>query len=140
MPKSSVKRDPGPAASRLSSGLMDAPTVKTFARPDEVRQFPNGKLELLELGSSTVGRAVLSPGWRWSTSVKPIAKTRSCEAPHLQYHVSGVLRVQMDDGSTFDCNPGDVSLVPPGHDAWVLGDEPVVIVDFQGMLDYARSR
>lgn len=72
--------------------------------------------------------------------MKPIAKTRSCEAPHLQYHVSGTLRVLMDDGTEFDCRPGDVSSLPAGHDAWVVGNEPVIVVDFQGMTDYARSR
>ena len=73
-------------------------------------------------------------------SVQPIAKTKSCEAPHFQYHISGVLRVRMDDGTEFDCKPGDVSLLPSGHDAWTVGDEPAVVVDFQGMIDYATSK
>ena len=72
--------------------------------------------------------------------MKPIAKTRSCEAPHFQYHVAGVLRVRMDDGTEFDCKAGDVSSLAPGHDAWVVGEEPVVVVDFQGMIDYARAK
>jgi len=113
---------------------------KNFARPDEVREFPKGRLELINIGGAMVGRAIFEPGWRWATSVQPMAKTRSCEAPHFQYHVSGVLRVRMDDGTEFDCGPGDVSLLPSGHDAWVVGDEPAVVVDFQGMIDYARSR
>jgi hypothetical protein len=71
--------------------------------------------------------------------VQPIAKTASCEAPHFQYHVAGVLRIRMDDGAEFDCRPGDVSLLPSGHDAWVVGDEAAVVVDFQGMLDYATA-
>lgn len=108
-----------------------------FSSADEVREFPNGRLELVRFGEAVVGRAILQPGWRWSKSVKEIAQTDSCEAPHFQYHVSGVLRIKMDDGTEIDCKPGDVSLVPPGHDAWVVGDEPVVIVDFQGMVDYA---
>jgi hypothetical protein len=110
-----------------------------FEQPAEVREFPKGRLELVNIGGATVGRAVLEPGWKWSTSVKPIAKTKSCEAPHFQYHVAGVLRVRMDDGSEIDCRPGDVSLLASGHDAWVVGDEPVVVVDFQGMIDYAKS-
>jgi hypothetical protein len=113
---------------------------KNFARPDEVREFPKGRLELVSIGGATVGRAIFEPGWRWTTSVQPLVKTRSCEAPHFQYHVSGVLRVRMDDGTEFDCRPGDVSLLPSGHDAWVVGDEPAVVVDFQGMIDYAKSR
>ena len=110
---------------------------KSFDKPDEVREFPLGKLELIKIGNATVGKATFQPGWRWSTSVKPAAKTKSCEAPHFQYHVSGTLRIQMDDGTTFDCKAGDVSNLPMGHDAWVIGNEPVVVVDFQGMLDYA---
>lgn len=112
--------------------------VKSFAKPDEVREFPLGKLELLTVGGTTVGRATLQPGWRWSTSVRPIAQTVTCEAPHFQYHVSGTLRVAMEDGKEFDCKAGEVSLLPVGHDAWVVGDEPVVVVDFQGMFDYAK--
>ncbi|MBD5749250.1 cupin domain-containing protein [Citrobacter freundii] len=117
---------------------MDKAEVKSFGLPDEVREFPHGPLELLDVGGAIVGRAVLEPGWRWSTSVQPIAGTKSCEAPHFQYHVSGVLRVKMDDGSEFDCKPGELSRIPPGHDAWVVGDESVVIVDFQGMVNWAK--
>jgi len=112
---------------------------KNFSQADDVREFPRGKLELITIGGATVGRAVFLPGWRWSTSIKPIANTASCEAPHFQYHVSGVLRILMDDGTEFDCRPGDVSLLPSGHDAWVVGDEPAVVIDFQGMIDYAKS-
>jgi hypothetical protein len=112
---------------------------KSFDTADEMRRFPDGRLELIRIGGAKIGRAIFEPGWRWATSVKPIAKTRTCEAPHFQYHVSGVLRVRLDDGTEFDCKPGDVSLLPPGHDAWVVGHEPAVVVDFQGMLDYARA-
>ena len=112
---------------------------KNFSQTADVREFPRGRLELIEIGGATVGRAVFQPGWRWSTSVKPIAKKASSEAPHFQYHVSGVLRIRMDDGTEFDCKPGDVSLLPSGHDAWVVGDEPAVVIDFQGMIDYAKS-
>ena len=113
--------------------------VKNFQKPDEVREFPKGKLELIKIGNATIGKATFQPGWKWSESVQPMAKTKSCEAPHFQYHVSGVLKVKMDDGSILECRAGDVSLLPNGHDAWVEGKEPVVVVDFQGMLDYARG-
>ena len=113
--------------------------VKTFTAPDEVREFPLGRLELVTVGGVTIGRATFEPGWRWQTSVQPLAGTPSCEAPHFQYHVSGVLRVRMDDGHEFDCGPGDLSLLPSGHDAWVVGHEPAVVVDFQGMADYGRQ-
>ena len=112
--------------------------LKTFAKPEEVRTFPKGKVELIKVGGVTIGRATLEPGWKWSTSVQPLAKTKSCEAPHFQYHVSGVLKVRMDDGTELECKPGDVSLLPSGHDAWVVGKEPAVVVDFQGMTNYAR--
>ena len=118
---------------------MEKAELKATSKPDEVREFPKGRVELIRVGGRTVGRAFLEPGWRWSTSVQPIAKTKSCEAPHFQYHVSGVLRVRMDDGTEFDCKAGDVSFLPAGHDAWVVGNEPVVVVDFQGMVDYAKS-
>ena len=114
--------------------------LKSFMRPDEIRKFPKGRVELIKIGNATLGRAVLEPGWRWSESVQPIAKTKSCEAQHFQYHVSGALKVQMDDGSEFECHAGDVSLLGAGHDAWVVGDEAAVIVDFQGMLDYAKVK
>ena len=113
--------------------------LKSFDRPDEVREFPKGRLELIKVGGATIGRAVFEPGWRWATSIQPIVRTKSCEAPHFQYHVAGVLRIRMDDGAEFDCRPGDVWLLPSGHDAWVIGDEAAVVVDFQGMIDYARG-
>jgi quercetin dioxygenase-like cupin family protein len=113
--------------------------IKSLNAPDEIRTFEKGKLELVNIGGKSIGRAILEPGWRWSTHVKPIVKTKSCEAPHFQYHVSGTLKIVMDNGTEKECRTGDVSLLPPGHDAWVVGDEPVVIVDFQGMVDYAKK-
>ena len=116
---------------------MHKAELKTFA--DEVRTFPQGRLELVTLGGVVVGRAIFEPGWRWATSVQPIAKTKSCQAAHFQYHLAGVLRIRMDDGTEFDCRPGDISLLPSGHDAWVVGDESAVVIDFQGTLEYARA-
>jgi len=113
--------------------------MKSFGKADEIREFPKGKLELIKIGNATIGRATFQPGWKWSESVQPLVKTKSCEAPHFQYHVSGVLMVKMDDGTLLECKPGDVSLLPMGHDAWVVGTEPAVVVDFQGMLDYAKK-
>jgi hypothetical protein len=111
---------------------------KKFMSPDETRTFERGQLDLLEIGGGQVGRLTLQPGWRWSEHVKPIAQTEYCEAPHFQYHVSGTLRVRMVDGSEFDAVPGDVTALPSGHDAWVVGDEPVVIVDWFGASNYAQ--
>jgi hypothetical protein len=111
----------------------------SFDKPSEVRTFPKGRVELVKIGGATVGRAILEPGWRWETCMKSLAKTKSCEAPHFQYHVSGVLMVKMDDGTELECRAGDVSLLPPGHDAWVVGNEAAVVVDFQGMVDWAKG-
>jgi hypothetical protein len=113
--------------------------VKSLNAPEEVRKFDKGKLELVNIGGAAIGRGVFEPGWKWSSSVKPIVNTKSCEAPHFQYHVSGTLRVVMDDGTEMDLKAGDVSLLPSGHDAWVVGNEPVVVVDFQGMADYGKA-
>jgi uncharacterized cupin superfamily protein len=111
---------------------------KSLARPDETRTFDKGKVELVTVNEVTLGRARLQPGWKWSTCVKPLAHTESCEASHLQYHISGRLHVVMDDGSEQEFGPGDVSYIPPGHDAWVVGNEPVEILDISGMRDYAK--
>jgi class 3 adenylate cyclase len=107
---------------------------KSFGDADEVRRFPNGILELVNLGSVTMGRAVLEPGFRWSTSLKPLQGTPSCQIHHLQFLVEGRFHVEMDDGRQADFGPGDVMDVPPGHDAWVVGDEPVVVVDVFGNI------
>ena len=112
---------------------------KNFGKPDEVREFPKGRVELIHIGGAAIGRAVFEPGWRWASSVQPLAGTKSCEAPHFQYHVSGNLGVRMADGTELVVRPGDVVSLPEGHDAWVIGDEPVVIVDWFGASEYAKS-
>jgi len=117
---------------------MNKMQKKTLSQPDERRAFDKGQVDLVSLGGVTFGRATFQPGWKWSTCVKPLAKTQSCQAPHLQYQVSGRLRVVMDDGSEQEFGPGDVGLIPPGHDAWVVGNEPVVAIDISGMVDYAK--
>ena len=117
---------------------MNKMQKKTLAQPDERRAFDKGQIDLVSLGGVTFGRATFQPGWKWSTCVKPLAKTQSCQAPHLQYQVSGRLRVVMDDGSEQEFGPGDVGLIPPGHDAWVVGNEPVVAIDISGMANYAK--
>lgn len=111
---------------------------RSFEEPDETRAFPNGRAEIVKIGGADVGRMVFEPGWRWSHDVKPIAGTESCEAPHFQYHVSGRLAIRMDDGEEFVAQPGDVTSLPRGHDAWVVGDEPAVVVDWYGASAYAK--
>lgn len=112
---------------------------RRFGQADEVRTFPHGHVDILQTAEGAVGRLVLEPGWRWSTDVKPAAGTEWCEAPHFQYHVSGRLHVQMADGAEFEAVAGDITSLPAGHDAWVVGAEPVVLVDFWGATDYAKQ-
>jgi quercetin dioxygenase-like cupin family protein len=107
--------------------------------PDEIRTFEKGKIELANFGDVTVGRVVLEPGWSWEKSVKPIVKTNSCQAPHTQYVISGRIKVVMDDGAEEEFGPGDAAVIPPGHNAWVIGDEPVVGIDSTGLREYAKS-
>jgi hypothetical protein len=112
---------------------------RNFSRPDEVRTFEKGRIELIHLGESVIGRATFQPGWRWSLHVKPIAGTEWCEAPHFQYQVAGRLHIKMAEGTEMETGPGDVTFLPAGHDAWVVGTEPVVLVDWQGLAEYARE-
>ena len=108
--------------------------------PEETRPFEAGagKLELVNLEGGGVGRATFEPGWQWSKHVKPIAKTGSCEAAHTGYFISGRMKIVMDDGEEMEFGPGDFMTCPPGHDAWVLGNEPCVVIDWQGYADYAK--
>lgn len=117
-------------------------SVKSFAQPDEDRRFADekGHLEVIHFGDSIVGRGVFEPGWQWSKHVKPIAGTASCEASHCGYVVSGRMHLVSDEGDAADVGPGDFVTIAPGHDAWVIGDEPCIMFDFAGYADYARPR
>lgn len=112
---------------------------KRFTEPDETRSFEHGRVDLVDIGGSQIGRLTLEPGWRWSDHVKPIAGTDLCEAPHFQYQLAGVLGWRMADGTEMESHPGDVVAMPQGHDAWVVGDEAVVVVDWWGASNYARE-
>ena len=113
--------------------------TKRFDKPDETRTFPFGKVDLVNIGGGVVGRLTIQPGWRWATHVKPIAGTEWCEAPHFQYLLSGKIHVVMSDGTEFDVGAGDVNTLGAGHDAWVVGDEPVVAIDWFGATNYAKG-
>jgi hypothetical protein len=113
--------------------------VVDFKHPDEVRTFEKGKAELVKIAGGVVGRYTLEPGWRWSIHIKPTAKTEWCEAAHFQYHVSGTLHIVMADGTEFDAGSGQVTALPARHDAWVIGNEPVVLVDWNGASNWAKS-
>ena len=113
---------------------------KSINSPDEIRTFDKGKVELTTFtNGTTIGRITLEPGWSWEKCVKPIVKTNSCEAPHTQYMISGHIKVVMDDGSEEQFGPGDTAVIPSGHNAWVVGDEPVVAIDFAGLKNYAKE-
>jgi quercetin dioxygenase-like cupin family protein len=112
----------------------------SFESPEEIRPFESGsgQLELVNLKEGIVGRATFQPGWKWSEHVKPIAGTDSCEAAHRGYFVSGRMKVMSDDGDEMEYGPGDFAIMAPGHDAWVVGDEPCVFIGWQGFADYAK--
>ena len=118
---------------------MDTAERKDFGTPDEVRTFEKGRLELVNIAGGVVGRLSLEPGWRWSKHVKPLAGTQLCEAPHFQYHVAGRIHIVMADGTEFEAGPGEVTMLPSGHDAWVVGEDPVVLVDWNGTTNYALN-
>ena len=114
--------------------------VKSLDSPDETRPFVDrGKVDVVAIDGVTVGRGVFEPGWRWSEHVKPIAGTDSCQAAHVAYVVSGRMRVVMDDGAEGEAGPGDVVVIAPGHDAWTVGDEACVMLDFSGFEHYAKQ-
>lgn len=121
---------------------MAAMVRKNFDSPDETRPFEDGKgrLDVLETEGGAVGRAVFEPGWRWSEHIKPLAGTDSCQSAHTGYMLSGRIHVVMDDGEAEDYGPGDFMQISPGHDAWVVGDEPAVALDWTGYGNYAKPQ
>lgn len=113
--------------------------VKRAGKPDESRPFKaHGHAEVHRLGEGSVMRGVFEPGWKWSVDVAPVAGTKTCLAAHLGHVVSGRMVIRMEDGTEAEIGPGDFFDIPSGHDAWVVGDEPCVLVDFAGAENYAR--
>jgi mannose-6-phosphate isomerase-like protein (cupin superfamily) len=115
-------------------------TKKRISNPDEIREFPNGSgsMKVLELGEETLGYATFNPGWQWSKNMKAKAGTDSCQVMHNMYVLSGRLHIRMEDGTEFEVGPGDAVFVAPGHDAWTLGNEPCVVLDWTGARTYAK--
>jgi quercetin dioxygenase-like cupin family protein len=108
--------------------------------PDETQTFDDGKMELAKFGNVTIGRVILKPGWSWEKSIKPIAKTDTCKSPpHIQYIISGRIGVVLDDGTKDELGPGDAAMIPPGHKTWVIGDEPVIGIDFTNLTEDGKS-
>jgi class 3 adenylate cyclase len=116
---------------------MSRSIVRSFTEPDERREFDGGTLDLVGVGPLTFGLETLQPGWRWSKDVKPLAGTERCEFHHVGYQVSGRWIVEDRDGTQLEVGPGQIFDTPPGHDAWVVGDQPCVTIDFQGIADWA---
>ncbi len=110
--------------------IMPRLRYKSFATPDEVRPIPKGRAAVVSLDEATVGRSEFDPGWRWSTDLAPIMGTKSCQVHHLGHAVSGLMHVRMDDGDELEIPPDSIYEIPPGHDAWVVGDEPWVTVEW----------
>ena len=98
---------------------------KSMNSPDETRTFDKGKVDLTKIGDTSIGKMYLEPGWSWEKCIKPIAKTQSCQASHTQYVISGRIRFKMNDGNEEEYGPGDVAYIPPGHKAWVVGNESI---------------
>lgn len=111
---------------------------KSFNTPDETRTPPKTKVEVVKIGDKTLMRTTFDPGWKWSEHVKPTVGTDSCQVHHLINIISGQMKVVMDEGNEIEVGPGDVADIPSGHDAWVIGDEPLIGIDIVGGASYAK--
>jgi hypothetical protein len=111
--------------------------LKRFEQPEEVREFPKGKFEVVTVGGMTIGRASYDPGWIWSEDVGSAIGKKSCDVEHVGLVISGRATVEMDDGRVLEMKPGDLFYIPPGHNSRVIGDEPYVSLHFQGVTAYA---
>ena len=112
--------------------------IKRFETPDETRTFPNGRLDIVQVGDLTIARGTFEPGWHWQDHIKPIAGTTSCQVRHIGHIVSGRLGIRMDDGTETEYGEGDVYHIPPGHDGWVIGDDPAVTFEVTGGATFAK--
>ena len=115
--------------------------VFDFDSPDETRTPEKTRIDLVRVGNTTVGRFAFEPGWRWSECIKPVAGTDSCQARHVGIVRSGAMHVVHDDGTEMDLNAGDAYVIEPGHDAWIIGDQPLVGYEFEPRAaeEYARA-
>lgn len=114
--------------------------LKNFTKPDETRILPKTKIEIINLGDSTIMRATFQPGWKWTECLKPTVGTESCMVPHLNIIISGRIKITMEDGTEKILGPGDVAAIAPGHTAEVIGNEACVAFDFVGGPAYGKRR
>lgn len=112
---------------------------KNLSTPDEIRTPSKTRVEVVNLDNSTIMRGTFSPGWKWSECVKPVVGTESCMVHHSLYVISGRMVIKMNDGNTHEIGPGDAAEIPPGHDAWVVGNEPCISIDFAAGKVYAKK-
>jgi TusA-related sulfurtransferase len=120
--------------------ILEMSAAKTnLNEPDETKETPKGKLQLVTIGGFTLGLRTLEPGWKWSTSMRPVAKTESCEIRHIGYVISGRMGFLMNDETELEVGPGEAFDVHPGHDAWTVGDAPVVFIDMIGAVEQAKN-
>jgi len=113
---------------------------RNFDTPNETRPFENGRVDIVELDGVTAMRATFEPGWTWSASIKPVSGGEMCQVSHKWYVVSGRMKMRLADGTKLEWRAGDVGVVPAGHDAWVVGDEPFVFIDFEGGRIFAKPQ
>ena len=117
---------------------MPRPIARNSEHPDQVRRFSRGSVNVLVVGETTIGRGTLEPGWRWSVDMAPVMGTPTCQQRHFGVAVSGRMQFDMDDGAALLVGPGDVYEVPPGHDAFVLGEEPFVGYELLSAAAFGR--
>jgi quercetin dioxygenase-like cupin family protein len=114
--------------------------LKRFETPDEVRTFERGKFELVHIGGMAIGRASYEPGWKWSEHVGKATGEKSCRVEHVGLVISGRATAAMDDGRIIEMKAGDLFYIGPGHDSWVVGNEPYISLHFLGAGEYARAK
>ena len=114
--------------------------LKRFEQPDEIRNFEKGRFEVVHIAGMTIGRATYSPGWKWSEHVGRSLGKKSCEVEHVGLVISGRATAAMDDGKVIEMKPGDIFYIAPGHDSWVVGDEPYVSLHLMGAADYSAHK
>jgi hypothetical protein len=127
------------STTKQKENTMAGVEVNDFTAPDEVRTPSQTTVELVKIGGGEIGRYTFQPGWQWSDCIKPVVGTDSCEVEHVGYVVSGSMRIEHEDGTKLDITPGTVYRIAPGHNAHVLGDDPAVVVEFQGAATFAKA-
>ena len=122
------------------AGITKSMAKRRFDAPDEHRPFSQGSTDVVTIGGMALGLASYEPGWRWSKDLKPIVGTDSCEVEHLGYLLSGRMAARMNDGTEMQFEAGDLVYIPPGHDGWIVGDEPVQFLQLMGAATYAQKK